>query len=84
MKIGKLYKINSAYIDVSIMYKNIHNIWVKGNDKASSYYDDYGVRYKTVKVDQPAMFIGDYIGKSGIFLVEDQYVELNYTDLEAL
>ena len=84
MKIGKLYKIHCAYLDVSIMYKNQHGIWVKGNDNSSSYYDDYGVRYKTIKVGQPAMFIADYTGRYGVFLVEDQYVELNYDDLEDL
>jgi len=80
---GDLCK-SSYVIHSSIVYRNKHGIWVKGNAVQGIDSNPYGLKYKRIEIGMPAMFICDFIGITGVFLVEEEYVELYYNDLEEL
>lgn len=84
MRVGSLHKIVYAYTEASVLRKNLHGIWVKGDVNRSNCDSDWGLRYMRVDVGMPAMFVADYNDRFGIFLVEDQFVELKYDYLEEL
>lgn len=84
MKIGSLYRIAHVYTEASVLRKNLHGIWVKGGVNPVSTNNEWGVGYMRVEVGMTALLVADYNNRYGVFLVEDQFVELKYPYMEEL
>lgn len=82
MRIGSLHKVANSYTEVSVLRKNSHGIWVRGDINPPSAANEFGIKYMRVDVGMIALFVAGYNNSYGVFLVEDQFVELQYTHLD--